>query len=150
MPRKSAAAVIEPAKTRGRRRGSYMSDEHKAALAQGREEGRVIRRYLEALEAHAPRRGRKLSPERVQRQLDEIDQTIGGADPLTRLQMLQQRRDLEERLIALQAPEADMSVLEEEFVQCAAAYGGRKGISYAAWREVGVAAETLRRAGVER
>ena len=28
-----------------------MSDSHKAALAEGREQGRAVRRYLEALEA---------------------------------------------------------------------------------------------------
>ena len=38
-----------------------MSADHKAALAKGREEGRIVRRYLEALESNRPRRGRKLS-----------------------------------------------------------------------------------------
>ena len=36
-----------------------MSAQHKEALAVGRDEGRAVRRYLEALEAHKPRRGRK-------------------------------------------------------------------------------------------
>ena len=36
-----------------------MSDAHKEALAEGREQGRAVRRYLEALEANKPRRGRK-------------------------------------------------------------------------------------------
>ena len=40
-----------------------MSAEHKAALAEGREQGRAVREYLEALEAHKPRRGRKRTPD---------------------------------------------------------------------------------------
>ena len=40
-------------------RPGQMSDEHKAALAEGRAQGRAVRAYLEALEANKPRRGRK-------------------------------------------------------------------------------------------
>ena len=36
------------------------------------------------------------------------------------------------------------------FVQAARPYGERKGISYAAWREAGVDAAVLKRAGVRR
>jgi hypothetical protein len=36
-----------------------MSKQHKAALAVGRAEGLAVRRYLDALEAHKPKRGRK-------------------------------------------------------------------------------------------
>ena len=36
-----------------------MTDEHKAALAQGRSEGRAVRDYLDALRANKPKRGRK-------------------------------------------------------------------------------------------
>jgi hypothetical protein len=40
MARKAAAAT---------KRQCTVSDEHKAALAEGREQGRVVRRYVEAL-----------------------------------------------------------------------------------------------------
>ena len=46
-----------------------MSDDHKAALAAGRNEGRAVRRYLEALEAHKPKRGRKRTPESIEKRL---------------------------------------------------------------------------------
>ena len=36
-----------------------MSAEHKAALAQGRSEGKAVRDYLDALRANKPKRGRK-------------------------------------------------------------------------------------------
>ena len=43
-----------------------------------------------------------------------------------------------------------LGLLEEDFVQAAKNYGDRKGISYAAWREAGVDAGVLRRAGIRR
>ncbi len=41
------------------RKKTPMSADHKAALAKGRRRGRIVRRYLEALESTKPRRGRK-------------------------------------------------------------------------------------------
>ncbi len=41
-----------------------------------------------------------------------------------------------------------MDALETEFCQHAKAYGDSKGISYGAWRETGVAAAVLKRAGI--
>jgi hypothetical protein len=43
-----------------------MSKQHKAALAVGRAEGLAVRRYLDALEAHKPKRGRKRTPESIE------------------------------------------------------------------------------------
>ena len=45
---------------------------------------------------------------------------------------------------------ADSAGFEEAFVEVAKSYSDRQGISYAAWRTVGVAPEVLRRAGVTR
>ena len=50
-----------------------MSDEHKAALAKGREEGRIVRDYLEGIRATKPKRGRKRTPESVNKRLVIID-----------------------------------------------------------------------------
>ena len=47
------------------KRQRAMSEEHKAALAEGREQGRVVRRYLEALESQRPKRGRPAASHRV-------------------------------------------------------------------------------------
>ena len=126
-----------------------MSDEHKAALAEGRNQGRSVRRYLEALEAHRPKRGRKRTPESVQKRLDRIDAELAKADPLKRLQLIQERLDLKSELDAA-GTKVDLTELEQEFVSAAAAYSARKGISYAAWRELGVEAAVLKRAGVSR
>jgi hypothetical protein len=59
-----------------------LSDEHKTALAKGRDQGRAVRRYLEALEANKPRRGRRRSPESIAKRLDAIETDLPTADPL--------------------------------------------------------------------
>ena len=41
----------------------------------------------------------------------------------------------------------DLSKVEAEFVKVAGAYGTRKGIAYATWRELGVGADVLKKAG---
>ncbi len=126
-----------------------MSAEHKAALAEGRAQGRVVRRYLEALEAHKPKRGRKRTPESIQRRLSGIDAEIAEADQLKRLQLVQERLNLTAELEAGE-DKVDLAGLEAEFVSSAKPYGNRKGISYAAWRELGVPAAVLKTAGISR
>jgi hypothetical protein len=126
-----------------------MSDEHKAALAEGRNQGRSVRQYLEALELHRPKRGRKRTKESMQKRLDRIEVELAEADQLKRLQLTQERLDLTAELEAV-GTKVDLSALEEEFVKAAAAYSSRKGISYAAWRELGVEPAVLKRAGVGR
>jgi Skp family chaperone for outer membrane proteins len=137
---------MAPAQKRAKR---TMSSDHKAALAQGREEGRAVRRYLEALEAHKPKRGRKRTPESIQKRLADIEKRIGTADPLTRLQLTQERMNLQTEL-ETKSQTVDLSSLEKEFVKAAKTYGQRKGISYAAWRSAGVDAAVLKKAGISR
>lgn len=126
-----------------------MTDEHKAALAEGRAQGRAVRTYLEALETHKPKRGRKRTPESMRARLDVIEKTIEEADPMNRLQMIQERMDLAAELDAAEQT-VDLSALEDEFVAAARAYGERKGITYAAWKEFGVPTPLLKRAGISR
>lgn len=128
---------------------STMSDSHKAALAEGRTQGRAVRAYLEALEAHKPKRGRKRTPESMQRQLDAVNDKIATADPLNRLQLIQARIDLEAALASSEGT-VDLTELEAGFVAAAAGYAERKGLSYAAFRELGVPAATLKAAGISR
>ena len=111
----------------------------------------AIREYLKALEQNAPRRGRKRTPDGIRRQLASVTAEMEGATVTRQLDMVQQRIDLETELEALeQAGSIDLSALEANFVDHAASYGGRRGISYAAWREVGVSAATLKAAGIRR
>ena len=141
MAKKAAAPKAKPVRS--------MTDEHKAALAEGREQGRAVRRYLEALEAHKPRRGRKRSADSMERRLAAIEEELVDADPLNRVHLTQERIDLQRQLSA-GTESVDMEGLEAEFVAAASAYSERKGISYDAWRAVGVEARVLKAAGIGR
>jgi hypothetical protein len=126
-----------------------MSDEHKAALAEGRKQGLAVRRYLEALQAHKPKRGRKRTPDSIKGRLAKIDNELVSADPLRQLQLTQEQLDLQSELERLSSG-VDLSELEDAFVAAAAPYSERKGISYAAWRAMDVPPAVLKRAGVPR
>ena len=126
-----------------------MSDDHKAALAEGREQGRKVRHYLEALDAHTPKRGRKRTPDSIRKRLDKIETELETADALKRVQLVQERIDLSDELAAGEEG-IDLSELEADFIEVAAAYSDRKGITYAAWRESGVDASVLKQAGISR
>lgn len=126
-----------------------MSEDHKAALAEGREQGRAVRRYLEALEAHRPKRGRKRTRESMEKRLQAVEDALATADPLKRLHLVQERMDLQSQLETTES-KVDLDALEEEFVASAAPYSARKGISYSAWRELGVPGPVLSRAGITR
>jgi hypothetical protein len=133
-----------------KRQKRSMSAAHKAALAAGRAEGRAVAKYLSALEANRPKRGRKRTAESVKRQLAETKASLDGAMGARRLELIQRRRDLEAELAAMQSPGVDLSALEKEFTKVAKGYAARKGISYSAFREFGVPAEVLKKAGIAR
>jgi len=132
-----------------KRKKTAMSDAHKAALAQGRAQGRAVRNYLEALEAHKPKRGRKRTPDSIKKRLARIDAEYAEGDQLKRLQLAQERLDLQRELDASEQA-VDLSALEREFRSAAKPYGERKGITYAAWRQVGVPDGVLKAAGITR
>src|SRR5262245_5109508 len=110
-----------------------MSDSHKEALAEGRNHARIVGRYLEALEANKPKRGRKRTQESVKKRLTTVTDELKDAGGLSRLGLLQERRDLEVELATMQAGTPDLSGLEKDFVKVAKAYSAKKKISYGAW-----------------
>ena len=126
-----------------------MSDQHKAALAEGRSQGRAVRNYLEALEATKPKRGRKRTPDSIKKRLETIDAALADADKLTELKLRQERVNLERELEAGSVA-VDLSALERDFVAVASAYGQRQGITYQVWRDTGVSAAVLKKAGIGR
>ena len=132
-----------------RKKATGLTPQHKAALAQGRADGLAVRRYLEALEAHKPKRGRKRSPESIDKRLKKIEELLVDADPLQRLQLVQERMNLQEER-ARGESKTDLVRLQKEFVKAAGPYSQRKGITYAAWRELGVEPAVLAEAGVKR
>jgi hypothetical protein len=127
-----------------------MTAAHKDAMAAGRAEGRVVKAYLDALQANRPRRGRRRTAESIRKRLSAITAELDEATSLQRLQLFQERRDLEAELEAKSGAAPDLPSLEAEFVTVARAYAERKGIAYATWREMGVPAEVLTRSGITR
>jgi hypothetical protein len=127
-----------------------MSQEHKDALAKGRHEGRAVRDYLGALRDHKPKRGRKRTPDSIDARLTAIASELDeGVEPIEELRLVQERMDLlveRDHLANRETPKDH----EEAFVQVAKDYSDRLNISYAAWREVGVDASVLKRAGIKR
>jgi hypothetical protein len=126
-----------------------MTDQHKAALAQGRAEGRAVRDYLEALRSMKPKRGRARTADSIKKRLAAIDDQLADADALTELKLVQERRDLTDELASMQA-KVDLDALESAFVKVAKGYSERQGISYASWRDVGVQPAVLKKAGIAR
>ena len=126
-----------------------MSDEHKAALAQGRRESKAIKAYLVAISI-PKRRGRPITPEMLEAKIETIDQRIlDETDVLARVDLFQARIDAQEALDQMAAV-VDLDALEAGFVEYANSYSQRKGITWPAWREAGVSADVLKAAGVKR
>jgi hypothetical protein len=126
-----------------------MTKAHKQALANGRAEGRIVREYLEAVRRTKPKRGRKRTPESIKRRLNVINKEYENVDAVTQLKYAQERLDLAIELADLTA-KVDIAPLEKSFVKIAKGYGERNGITYSAWREIGVDAAVLKKAGITR
>ena len=126
-----------------------MSDEHKAALAKGREQGRAVRDYLAALnEEKKP--GRRVDPETLAQKITQVqDQIASEPDPAKRVEHIQKRLDLEAQQ-ADASGQIDLETLQQGFIAAAEEYSERKGITYSAWREAGVPAAVLKAAGIPR
>jgi hypothetical protein len=130
-------------------RKTPMTDEHKAKLAEGRGLSKPVRDYLEALDGNKPKRGRKRTPDSVKTRLGVIKDELPNASVIKKLELVQERRNLEVEL-ATMGTKIDLTELEKGFVGAAKAYSDRKGISYASWREIGVSADVLKKAGITR
>ena len=125
-----------------------MSQEHKDALAQGRRQSQAINAYLGALKDRRP--GRPVSAESIKKQLDDVSSKLGKeSSPLKRVDLLQKRIDLEQALSKVSGA-SNMAELEANFVASVGGYSDRKGVSYKAWREAGVPAAVLKKAGISR
>lgn len=133
--------------TRNASRKSTMSVAHKKALANGRTEGRIIREYLEIVEATKPRRGRRRTPESIAKRLSVITQELKTADPVTKVRLIQERLNLKTELASMKT-KTEISAAEARFVKVAKSFSQRNDITYDAWREFGVTPAVLKRAGI--
>jgi hypothetical protein len=117
-------------------------------LAKGRRESRLIKAYLSSLRSRRP--GRPVTADSIRSRLQGIESRLASeTDPLKLLDLHQEKLDAEEALQSAQASE-DAGETEKGFVEVASSYSERKGISYTAWRQVGVPASVLKAAGIPR
>lgn len=126
-----------------------MSAAHKRALANGRNEGRIIREYLEIVEATKPKRGRRRTPESIAKRLSAITVELKSADPVTKVRLIQERLNLRRELAGMKT-KAQVAAAEAKFVKVAKSFSQRNDITYDAWREFGVTPAVLKKAGIER
>lgn len=125
-----------------------MSKAHKEALADGRRQAASIKKYLEAMASRRP--GRPITVESLKDRIAKIEKKLATeTDPLKRVELVQGRMDAEDQLRSLKA-KVNIKDLEADFVKNAKPYSERRGITYSAWREAGVSAEVLRKAGIPR
>jgi hypothetical protein len=127
-----------------------LSASHKRALAEGRTMSATVNRYLAAVN-RPKRRGRKVSKATLVDRLAEARLQAKTATGIDKVMAAQAVRDLQRKVTQLNATGgADIKGLEAAFVKVAKQFSRQRGISYGAWRDAGVPAETLKRSGVVR
>lgn len=126
-----------------------MSDEHKEALATGRNQSRAVKAYLTGLKNNKPKRGRRRTAESINNRLAKIADELPTADALQEVLLLQEQVDLKKELKTIDKA-ADLSELEAEFIRVGLAYSTSKGIDHSTWKMVGVSTKTLAAAGIKR
>lgn len=134
-------------KVSSRKKNLKMSSAHKKALANGRTEGRVIREYLEIVEATKPKRGRRRTPESITRRLTVINTELKTADAVTKVRLIQERLNLRRELSAMKS-KTEIASAETKFIKVARSFSQRNDITYDAWREFGVTPTVLKKAGI--
>jgi len=137
-------------KDNGTSKKGGMSDEHKAALARGRDESRIVNQYLKAMATTTPRRGRPVNVDALRQELATVEADIAGKTGAAKVVLAQRRMDLRDRIKAFSAPEVDTKALQAAFVSVVGPYSERMGLTAQAWREAGVSRQVLRLGGVPR
>lgn len=145
------------ASTRTSRRASttkvrHISREHVDALTEGRLQRNAIFKYLDALTSK--KKPRRRSVGEVKARIAEVEGLLAQPDNLDHIERVglrQERIDLLTELAELRAhPEPDLEELERGFIAAVGPFSERKGWTYSAWRDEGVPAEVLRKAGIRR
>ena len=127
-----------------------LSAAHKRALAEGRTMSATVDRYLSAVNT-PKRRGRKVSKAALEQRLVEARAKAKSATGVEKVLAAQDVRDLQSRISNMSvASGGDIKSLEAAFVKIAKRFGENRGIGYGAWRDAGVPAVVLKKAGVAR
>ena len=110
----------------------------------------TIDRYLAAVNT-PKRRGRKVSQATLVERLGAAQARVKTAAGVDRVLAAQEVRDLTARIAAMSSGDGnELKQLEADFVRIAKAFGEKRGIGYGAWRDAGVPAVVLKRAGIAR
>lgn len=125
-----------------------MSTTEQLSASGRRGDARIVKAYLEALGTERTTRHTGRTAEAIEERIHSINATVATVSPLQGLQLAQERIDLRSELQQLAQALDATAELEAQFVAVAKRYADRKGISYAAWRELGVSIEILDRAGI--
>jgi hypothetical protein len=127
-----------------------LSASHKKALAEGRTMSATVDRYLAAVNT-PKRRGRKVSKATLEQRLVQAQGRANSATGVEKVLAAQEVRDLQSRIAQAKAGDGvDFKQLESAFVKIAKTFGENRGITYGAWRDAGVPADVLKRAGIAR
>ena len=150
---------MSPAKTTGRKpakrsvkRGTQrkLSTSHKRALAEGRTMSATVNRYLAAVTTPG-RRGRPISQATLTHRLADARQRLKTEAGVNKVLAAQEVRDLQAKLAQSSTTNAvDVKSLEAAFVKVAKQFSANRRVTYGAWRDAGVPAEVLKRAGISR
>jgi hypothetical protein len=111
----------------------------------------TVDRYLSVVNT-PKRRGRKVTKATLERRLVAAQADAKSATGVNKVVAAQAVRDLETRLATIHAASGtgDLKRLEAAFVKIAKRFGENRGIGYGAWRDAGVPADVLKKAGVAR
>lgn len=150
-PTKKATKKATKRTAKGAARGARartLSATHKKKLAEGRTLSATVTRYLEAINT-PKRRGRKVSTESLVARLSREQDSFKAATGVEKVLAAQGVRDAKARLAATPTV-TNVAGLEKEFVKIAKQFSAARGITYGAWRDSGVSAVVLKRAGIAR
>ena len=128
-----------------------MTAAHKKALARGREMSAIVDRYLASVNV-PKKRGRKVSVATLRKRLAVAQETVKASSGVAKVLAAQAVRDLRRRIAEAESGGRgeDVKVLEASFVKVAKQFATNRDISYGAWRDAGVPAVVLQRAGIAR
>jgi hypothetical protein len=124
-----------------------MDEAHKEKLAQGRNDARAVKGYLEYLENNRPKRGRRRTEQSIKARLAGIEAELTECSPLARLNLFQEQIDLAAELESMDK-KVDGTESRSAFIEAAGRYAKSKSISKAAFKQMGIDAATLREAGI--
>lgn len=112
----------------------------------GRRLSTPVRRYLDLIESS----DRPGTPATLAARVAALDAKIAAASSLARLELIQQRLEVQARAEAAARFAETAAEVEAEFVAVVAEFSARRRISWEAWRQAGVPAAVLRRGGLTR